>query len=188
MFFRVNVQDNPIAAAVQPTPHVRASAAIIDLIAVANIETGFGAVPPNRAGNEPGKRLRKPRIKSAGIDGRGNVNKNVSAATWPIARRPIRMASAEPVEDSGSMKEVVDQGIDDNETRPDGEPTGSGSPGPHQQRCQRHADDLVRNPIDMPKRVDESGPGRRKVAEMVGDLPINPVDDVATGNVPDEQE
>ena len=40
----------------------------------------------------------------------------------------------------------------------------------------------------MPKRVDQSGPGRRKVAGMVGDLPINPVDDVATGNVPDEQE
>ena len=40
----------------------------------------------------------------------------------------------------------------------------------------------------MPKRVDQGGPGRRKVAEMVGELPINPVDDVATGNVPDEQE
>jgi hypothetical protein len=40
----------------------------------------------------------------------------------------------------------------------------------------------------MPKRVDQSGPGRRKVAEMVGELPINPVDDVATGNVADEQE
>ncbi|MFZ2079360.1 MAG: hypothetical protein WAV38_22470 [Xanthobacteraceae bacterium] len=40
----------------------------------------------------------------------------------------------------------------------------------------------------MPKRVDQGGPGRRKVAQMVGDLPINPVDDVATGNVPDEQE
>ena len=49
-------------------------------------------------------------------------------------------------------------------------------------------DDLVGNPIDMPQRVDQSGPGRRKVAGMVGDLPINPVDDVATGNVADEQE
>ena len=60
-------------------------------------------------------------------------NKNVSAATWPVAGWAIRMASSEPVEDSGSMKEVVDQGIDDNETRPDGEPTRPGSPGPHQQ-------------------------------------------------------
>ena len=133
MFFLINVQDNPIAAAVQPTPHIRAPAAIIDLIAVADVEARLGAVPPDGAGDESGKRLRKPRIESAGIDGAGNVNKNVSAATWPIAGRAIRMASAEPVEDPGSMKEVVDQGIDDNETRPDGEPTRPGSASPHQE-------------------------------------------------------
>ena len=42
----------------------------------------------------------------------------------------------------------------------------------------------------MPQRVDQAGPGRREVSGsgMVGELPINPPDDVATGNVPDEQE
>ena len=42
----------------------------------------------------------------------------------------------------------------------------------------------------MPKRVDQGGPGRREVSGcgMVGELPINPRDDVAFGNVPDEQE
>ena len=103
------MQNEAIAATVQPTPHVRASAAIIDLIAVANVEARFGAVPPDGAGDEPGKRLRKLRIEPTGIDARGNANKNVSAATWPVARWAIRMASAEPFEDSGSMKEVVDQ-------------------------------------------------------------------------------
>ena len=73
MLFRINVQDEPITAAVQPTPHVRAPAAIIDLIAVADVEAGFGAVPPDGAGDEPGKRLRKPRIKPTGIDARGNA-------------------------------------------------------------------------------------------------------------------
>ncbi|MFZ2079361.1 MAG: hypothetical protein WAV38_22475 [Xanthobacteraceae bacterium] len=133
MLFLLSVQNDAIATAVQPTPHVRASAAIIDLIAVADVEAWLGAIPPDRAGDEPGKALRKPRIKPAGIDGAGNVNKNVSAATWPVAGRAIRMASAEPIEDSGSMQEVVDQGIDENETRPDGEPTRPDSPGPHQE-------------------------------------------------------
>ena len=97
-------------------------------------------------------------------------SKNVSAATWPVAGWAIRMASAKPVEDSGSVKEIVDQGIDDNEARPNGEPTRPGSAGPHQQRCQRHRDDLVGNPIDMPQRIDQGGPGRRKVvgSGMVG--------------------
>ena len=68
------------------------------------------------------------------------------------------------------MKEVVDQGIDDNETRPDVEPPRSGCPGPHQQGRQRHADDLVGNAIDMPEGVDQSGPGCREVggSGMVG--------------------
>ena len=68
------------------------------------------------------------------------------------------------------MKEVVDQGIDDNETRPDVEPTRAGCPSPHQQCRQRHGDDLVGNPIDMPQRVDQGGPGRRKVAGSDGRL------------------
>ena len=127
------MQNEAITAAVQSAPHIRAPAAIIDLIAVADVEARLGAVPPDRAGDEPGKRLRKPWIEATGIDGAGNSNKNVSAATGPVARWAIRMASPDPFEDSGSMKEVVDQGIDDNETRPDGEPTRPGSPGPHQQ-------------------------------------------------------
>ena len=40
----------------------------------------------------------------------------------------------------------------------------------------------------MPNWVDQRGPGRRNVvgSGMVGDLVINPADDVATGNVSNE--
>jgi hypothetical protein len=127
------VQHNTITTAVQLTPHVRASAAIIDLIAVADVEPWFGAIPPDGAGDEPGKRLWKLGIEPAGINRRGNVDEDVNTAAWPIAGWPIRMASAEPFEDSSSMKEVVDQGIDDNEARPDSEPTRPDSADPHQQ-------------------------------------------------------
>jgi hypothetical protein len=131
--FRLGVQNKAITAAVQPAPHIRAPAAIIDLIAVADLEAWFGAIPPDGAGDEPRKRLRKRWIEPAGIDGAGNINKNVSAATWPIAGRPVRMASLKSVQDSGSMKEIVDEGIDDNKTRADSEPTRPDSPNPEQQ-------------------------------------------------------
>jgi hypothetical protein len=36
--FRLGVQNEPIAAAIQPTPHVCAAAVIVDLIAVADVE------------------------------------------------------------------------------------------------------------------------------------------------------
>ena len=73
-YFSARPQHKPITAAVQPTPHIRAPAAVIDLIAVADIETQLGAVPPNRVLNEPGKHIGKPWIEPAGIDGHSNVN------------------------------------------------------------------------------------------------------------------
>ena len=75
--------------------------------------------------NEPGKHIGKPWIEPAGIDGHSNVNEDVRAATRPVAGRAVRMASVKPIEESGSNEEVVNQGVDDNETRPDVEPAGS---------------------------------------------------------------
>ena len=47
---------------------VIARLAIIDPIAVAHVEAGLGAVPPNRVLDEPRKRLRKAGIELPGID------------------------------------------------------------------------------------------------------------------------
>ena len=38
--FWLGVQNEPITAAVQPTPHIRATAIIDDLVAVADVEAG----------------------------------------------------------------------------------------------------------------------------------------------------
>ena len=80
------------------------------------------------------------------------------------------MVSPEPMQNPGPMKEVMDQGVDDNEARADVEPPRPGRPGPHQQVRQRHRHDLVRNPVDMPKRLNQRGPGRREIggSGMVG--------------------
>ena len=126
----------------------------------------MGAVPPDGAGDEPGKHRRKPRIEPAGVNPRGNLDQDVGAPPWPVAGWAIRMGGRDPIQDSGSDQEIVDQGIDDNETRPDGEPPGAGCASPHQQTRQRHGDDFVGNPINMPERVDQGGPGRREVARI----------------------
>jgi hypothetical protein len=51
-----------------------------------------------------------------------------------------------PMKDAGSMQEVVDQGIDDDERRPDGEPARPGRSSPDQQPGQGYADGLVETP------------------------------------------
>jgi hypothetical protein len=47
---------------------VAARLPIINPIAVAHVEAGLGAVPPDRMLDEPRKRLRKTRIELPGID------------------------------------------------------------------------------------------------------------------------
>ena len=64
---------------------VRARLAIIDTIAVADVETGLGAVPPDRVLDEPRKRLRKPGIELPGIDPLRHGIYNVGAAARLVA-------------------------------------------------------------------------------------------------------
>ncbi len=184
------MQHESIAPAVQPAPHVCALSAIIDLVAVANVEAVHGAVPPDRALDEPGKHFWKRRIEPARVDFRGNLDQNVTTAAWPVAARAIRMGRCNPMQDSSANQEIVDESIDDDESGADIEPAGPNPSSSDQQVRQRHPDDLVGNPIDVPERVDEGGSGCCNVGrfQMGFYLPVNPPNDVAIGNVPDEQE
>ena len=65
--------------------HVLARLAIIDPIAVADVEAGLGAVPPDCMLNEPRKRLRKPGIELPGINPLGHGVYNAGAAASLVA-------------------------------------------------------------------------------------------------------
>ena len=68
---------------------VRARLAIIDPIAVADVEARLGAIPPDRVLNEPRKRLRKAGIELPGINPLGHGIYNVGAAARLVAGRTI---------------------------------------------------------------------------------------------------
>jgi hypothetical protein len=151
------VQNEPITSAVQPTLVIRAPVVIVDLIAVTDVEAEVSAVPPNRVLNEPGKYLRERRIKPAGVDGLGYEEENVCASAGPVAARAVRVTRSQSSEDSGSVKEIVHQRVDDNETRAHFKPSWPVCPDAHQQRRQRHRNHLVGDPIDIPERVNQGG-------------------------------
>jgi len=71
------------------TIDVRARLPIINPIAVADVEAGLGAIPPDRVLDEPGKRLRKTRIELPGIDTLGHGLYNVGAAASLVASRTV---------------------------------------------------------------------------------------------------
>src|ERR1700736_2397462 len=86
---------------------IGASLVVINLIAVANVETLLGAVSPDRTLNEPGKRPWKPAVELPGVDLRGDGFDDVSAAAWPVATRAVRVVGPEPVQDAGPVQEIM---------------------------------------------------------------------------------
>ena len=94
------------------TVYVAAKLAIIDAIAVADIEAVLRAIPPDCVLDEPGKRLRELGVELPGIDPVGHSLDNVGAAARPIAGDPVGMVGLKSAQDPGPDQEVVNQGID----------------------------------------------------------------------------
>ena len=131
---------------------------IINPVAVANIETVLGAIPPDRVLDEPGKGLRKRWIELPGIDPLGYGLNNVSAAAGPVAGRTIQVVRVEPLQDAGPVQKVVNQRVDGDHAAADLGPEDHFLGSAEQKAGQGHGEDLVRDTVDLPHRLDQ---GRR---------------------------
>jgi hypothetical protein len=87
-------QNRPIAPFEHRTPCVLATTTVIDPIAVADVESLLGAVPPNCVLDEPGKICRERRVELSCVDLPGDPPDQVGAATRRVAMNPIQMLSA----------------------------------------------------------------------------------------------
>ena len=151
-----------------------ASLPIIDVVAIADIETGLGAELPNDI-------LEKPRIVGGGsrfdrleIDRLGELVENDRTASLAIAGLPISMGMAIGREDAGPMEEVVDQAVDDDERPTECQPAGLRPTGGNEQARQGHRGKLRADPIDLAKLLEEPVTGEAdRIAEWLsghGDL------------------
>jgi hypothetical protein len=103
------------------------------------------------------------------------------------------MVGLESAKDAGADQKVVHQGVDGNHAAADLVPDVQVFWGGQQDARQGHGQDLVRDAVDLPERSNQSflqsgepiGAGR-----VVGtlELPVDPADQIATGNVANEQE
>ena len=143
--------------------------------------------------DEPRKRLRKPGIELPGIDPLGHGIYNVGAAARPVAGRTIRMVSLESCQDAGADQKVVNQGVDGNHAGANLIPETLAFRGSQEDARQAHGQDLVRDAIDLPEWSDQSFPQSGEpmgTGWVIGslELPVNPADQIAIGNVANEQE
>ena len=170
---------------------VLAGVAVVNTVAVANVQTALGAVPPDRQLHEPGKGLRECSVERPGIDPSRDRPDNVGTAIWPVASGTIRMVGAEPVQDAGAVQEVVHQRIDGNHAGADFGPQRLAAG--EQQAGQRHHHDFVGHAMDLAQRPDQAldHPGNTVWVRSIirfGQLTVDPSHQVAIGEIPDKQE
>ena len=117
---------------------VFAPVAVIELVAVANVEALLTAIPPNRELHEPGKYLRETAVELPSVDLAGDQPDNLGAAAWPVAARAVGMGGLEPSQDPGPVQEIVDQSIDRNQVDADFQPPRANVSGADQDTRQGH--------------------------------------------------
>jgi hypothetical protein len=135
---------------------VLATTAIINPVAIANIETVLGAVCPDCVLDEPGKGLRKRWIELPGVDPLGHGCNNVGAAAGPVAGRTIQVVRVEPGQNPGPVQKVMNQRVDGDHGPADLGPEDHLFGSAEQNAGQGHGEDLVRDTIDLPQRLNEA--------------------------------
>src|ERR1035437_5702369 len=135
-----------VALKVQLAIPILAGLAVVNAVAVANVQIALGAVPPDGELHEPRKGLRECSVEAPGIDpGRDRLD-DVGAAIGPVAGGTVWMFGAEPVQDAGAVQEVVYQSVDGDHAGADFWPQRLAAG--EQQAGQRHHHTLVRPPLN----------------------------------------
>ena len=85
--------------------------AVVNSVAVAEIQAICCAEAPNRVLNEPWKNSRECRVDGARVDLIGNGSDDLGAASLAITRETISVGLAALVENASPMEEIMDEGI-----------------------------------------------------------------------------
>ncbi len=174
------------------TVDVAARLAIVDAIAVADVESFLGAVPPDCLLDKAGKHRGVGGIEGARIDAVRNGGNDLGTAARSIARRPIGVAGPEPAQNAGAVQKVVHQGVDGDHARPGLDPAPALVRIAEQQAGQGHGQHLVGDAVHLPQGVDDRRPQPGQavsIGRRVGFLQplVDPADQIAVGQVTNEQ-
>jgi hypothetical protein len=134
---------NAVTLPVNATVYIFTTFAIINSIAVADVQAQLGAVPPDGVLDEPGEGGGKVRVEGAGIHTLDDRLQDPRAAGPLVADWTVPMAGIEAVQDAGPVQEIVHQGVDHDHAAAHFGPALAAAPGAQQQAGKGHAQHLV---------------------------------------------
>ena len=98
--------------------------AVVNSVAIAQIETFRGAISPDGVLDKTRKYFWKARIEGAGIDPVCGTSNDLGTAAPGIAGRAIAMGNAAAFQNAGAVQEIVHQGVDSDHYLSGLEPNG----------------------------------------------------------------
>jgi hypothetical protein len=101
-----------------------ASFAVRNSVAIAQIETFRGAIPPDGVLDKTREYLWKARIEGAGINTICGSSDNLGTATHGVAALAVPMGNAAVFLNAGAVQEIVHQGVDSDHNLSGLEPNG----------------------------------------------------------------
>ena len=169
-----------------------AAFSVIDLIAVANVETLLGAIVPDRVLNEPRKCPRKSAIELPGVDLLADRLDDFGTAARPVAGEAVGVVGSEPAQNAGPVQEIVHERIDGDHAAADLAPAVPTAWRAKEQDRQGHHQHLVGDAVDLFQRLDQR---RSHSGQPVGpglpgsgiQPPVDPANEIAVSNVANEQ-
>jgi hypothetical protein len=129
--------------------------AVVNSVAIAQIETFRGAISPDGVLDKSREYLWKARIEGAGINPVCGSSDNLGTATSSIASRTIPMGNAATFQNASAVQKIVHQGVDSNHGLSGLEPNRPVVARSNQQAGERHGQDLVGNAEDTSEGTDQ---------------------------------
>jgi hypothetical protein len=139
----------PRTAKEDGTPLNLAPLAIIDAVAVANIQPFLGAESPDRILHETGEVTWERFVEFFRVYPARDLLDNFCTAILVVAARAIWVLGIAPRKNSRPMKEFVNQGVDGDHAATGFVPMRSGVRRREQNHRERHAKHFVGNAIDV---------------------------------------
>lgn len=170
-----------------------ARCAVVNSVAVAQVETVRGAIAPDGVLDKTREKLWKARIEGAGINSLRGTADDLGTAALGVACRAVPMGNSAAFQNAGAVQEIVDQGVYDDHGTSGLEPNGPVVACAYHKPGERIGQDLVGHAENLSEGADQGFLcGRLQIGVRCAcdgfQLAIDPADEVAPSDVSDEQE
>ena len=178
---------------IQRAALVETSKAIIDVVAVADIQFRLGAISPDRVLNKPRERLWVGCIELPGVNSPCERSYYVGASIFRIASRSVGVVDTKPRRNARSAEKIVNECVDSDHAHTGFKPQRLARWRGQKNLGESHIEYLVRHSVNIAERLDQSPPHPFVALSTLTEIRVSkgsiyPIDKMPIGDIADKEE